>query len=96
MFVFRLIGMIVLALAGIAVSRVGSMNWADAYGEEAPAYQVPAPITGGGPNQSYVSPWGSNAGTMIGQGGSAPAVSLLGLVMALVAWRVVAELSGRA
>lgn len=70
-----------------------SMNWADAYGEEAPAYQIPAPITGGGPNQSFVSPWGSEVGT-IGNGSTAPTFSLIGLVAGLVLLRIVIELGG--
>lgn len=76
-----------------------SITWADAYGEEGVTYQEPAPITAAGyaGNQSTVAPWGSDVGTVgIGTGGTAPAISLVGLVVALILLRVVVELGGDA
>jgi hypothetical protein len=76
------------------------MSWADVYGEQGTSYQEADPGTAAGfnGNQSYVSPWGSGTGTSVGvgRGGTAPALSLVGLVVALVLLRIVVELGGEA
>lgn len=77
-----------------------SMAWPDVYGEEGASYQEPAPITASGymGNQSFVAPWGSSAGSVgvVGSGGNGPALSIVGLVVALVLLRIVIELGGEA
>lgn len=71
----------------------GSLNWADIYGEEASPVQMAAPISAGGPNQSFVNPAFTGPGTGGSSSGPAPTFSLLGMVLLLVAWRVAVTLS---
>lgn len=73
----------------------GTMNWSDVYGEPSSPVQMAAPISAGGPGQSFVSPAFSGPGTGV-SGGPAPTFSWLGMVLALVALRVAIELSDRA
>lgn len=77
-----------------------SMNWADVYGEDGPTYQESAVGTaaGFGGNQSFVAPWGSGtgAGVVGGTATAAPAITLVGLVVALVLLRIVVEMGGEA
>ena len=68
------------------------MNLADVYGEAANPFQLAAPISAAGPNQSFVAPAFSGPGTVTGSG-PAPAFSILGMVLLLVALRVAIELS---
>ena len=72
----------------------GTLNWADVLGVEASPVQLAAPISSGGPNQSTVNPAFAGPGTMV-SGGSAPTISLLGMVLLLVAWRVAVEVGSR-
>lgn len=71
-----------------------SMNWSDVYGEVSSPFQASAPITAGGPGQSFVNPAFSGPGTIALSSGPGPAISLVGLAIALVALRVAIELSG--
>lgn len=71
----------------------GTMNWSDVYGEESSPIQMASPISAGGPNQSFVNPAFSGAGTLGPSTGPAPAFSLLGLAILLVAWRVFVQLN---
>jgi len=73
----------------------GTMNWSDVYGEPSSSAQAASPISGGGPNQSFVSPAFSGPGTGI-QPGPGPTFSLVGLVAGLIALRMAIELSNRA
>ena len=70
----------------------GTINVADAYGLEATAYQVAAPISAGGPYQGFLGTAFTGPGTIGPSPGPAPALSLLGLVGLLVLWRVAIEL----
>lgn len=69
------------------------MNLADVYGEMANPLQIASPISAAGPNQSFVAPAFSGPGTVSTAGGAAPAFSVLGMVLLLVALRVAIELS---
>jgi hypothetical protein len=76
---------------------MGTMNWADTYGVPASTFQASAPISSAGPNQSTVNPAFSGPGTLpisAGGSGTAPAISLLGMVILLVALRVAIEAGG--
>lgn len=66
-----------------------TLNEADVFGTPAGWMQTASPISSGGPNQSQVNPWQGGIGTAAG--GSAPAFSLLGMVILLVAWRLAVE-----
>ena len=70
-----------------------SMNLADVYGEAANPFQIASPISASGPNQSFVNPAFSGPGTVSVGSGPAPAFSILGMVLLLVALRVAIELS---
>lgn len=72
----------------------GTMNWADIYGEPASPIQIPSPISAAGPNQSFVNPAFSGPGTLNVTGGRGPAISLLGLVAALILLRVAVAMGG--
>ena len=74
----------------------GTLNVADVYGDSAPILQFASPISASGPNQSFVAPAFSPPGTMQVSGGKAPALSLVGLVIALLIWRVAINLGGEA
>lgn len=67
-----------------------TMGWADVLGVPSGLMQTPAPISSGGPNQAFVAPFGSSVGTAISSG-PAPAISIVGMVILLVAWRVAVE-----
>jgi len=68
------------------------MNWTDVYGEESSPVAAAAPISASGPYQSFVAPAFSGAMTG-GSGGPAPAFSLVGLILLVVAWRVIVQMS---
>lgn len=70
----------------------GTLNWADVLGIEASTVQLASPISSGGPNQSLVNPAFSGPETGV-SADPAPAFSLLGLVLLLVAWRVAVEIA---
>lgn len=74
----------------------GTLTWADAYGEMGPASQIASPISGAGPNQSYVNPAFSGPQTTASAmpGGKGPAFSLIGLVAGLVALRIAIAMGG--
>lgn len=72
----------------------GTMNWSDAYGIPSSPFQQAAPISAGGPGQSFVAPAFSSPGTVMGDTSSAPAFSLLGFVIILVALRIAVEMGG--
>ncbi len=84
---------------GIVMTRChGTVSWADAYGEMGPSYQLSAPISAAGPNQSFVNPAFSGPQTSASgmPGGKGPALSLLGLAVGLVVLRVAIEMGGEA
>lgn len=69
------------------------MNWADLYSESATGPVVATMATGPtGPNQSIVTGGGQAMQTT---GGSGPSMAWLGLVLALVALRVVMMMGGK-
>lgn len=68
------------------------MNWADAYGEPATSWAPSSPIGAAGPNQGFVAPAYSGSSAGMGQGGTAPAISIVGMLLLLVAARVLVEL----
>lgn len=71
----------------------GTLNVADVYGLPASNWAMSDPISSGGPNQSMVAPAYSGAATAgLTAGGAAPAFSLLGMVLLLVAARVLVEM----
>lgn len=70
-----------------------TLNVGDVLGLPAWQFQASDPISVGGPNQGFVAPAYSGPSTG-GGGGTAPAFSLLGLVLLLVGWRIVVELGG--
>lgn len=69
----------------------GTLNWGDVLGIPSSPFQIASPISSGGPNQSMVAPAFSGPGTVSIQGGPAPAFSILGMVLLLVAWRLAVE-----
>lgn len=73
----------------------GTMSMADIYGVPVSGFQMSDTISAGGPNQSFVAPAYSGPGTAGGAGGTAPAISVLGLILLLVAYRIVVELASR-
>lgn len=73
----------------------GTLNWSDTYGIPSSPFQVAAPISAGGPGQSYVAPAFSSPGTVMASVGTAPAFSLLGMVILLVALRIAVEMGGQ-
>lgn len=69
------------------------MNWADLYNQPAVYETGSGQATGPtGPNQSIVTGPGQS---LAGASGAAPAFSWLGLVLALVAMRVLVSMGGR-
>jgi hypothetical protein len=72
---------------------LGTLNATDLWGIPSSPYTPPLPGGAVGPSQNFVSPAFRGSGAQ--QGGSAPAISVLGLIGFLVIARVLIELGAR-
>jgi hypothetical protein len=72
-----------------------SMNWADLYGLPSDLSVTVSPTSVAGPNQGSVVPATGKAPGAVSSGGPSQTVafSWLGLVLLLIAWRVIAGMA---
>lgn len=72
-----------------------SMNWADLYGLPSDLSVTVSPTSVAGPNQGSVMPVAGKAPGAIASGGpsSTVAFSWLGLVLLLIAWRLITAMA---